>query len=64
LVAEWRRIETRFFHVHDLARTGTAWISETRLRGRVPALRACITNFDSGPGDLARLVDGLLAALA
>jgi glutamate/tyrosine decarboxylase-like PLP-dependent enzyme len=50
--------------VHDLARSGTAWISETRLRGRVPALRACITNFDTGPGDLARLVDGLLAALA
>ena len=49
--------------VHDLARAGTAWISETRLRGRVPALRACITNFDTGPGDLARLVDGLLAAL-
>jgi glutamate/tyrosine decarboxylase-like PLP-dependent enzyme len=49
--------------VHDLALAGTAWISETRLRGCVPALRACITNFDTSPGDLARLVDGLLAAL-
>lgn len=35
-----------------------AWISKTRLGGQ-PALRACITNFHTGPRDVDQLVDGL-----
>jgi glutamate/tyrosine decarboxylase-like PLP-dependent enzyme len=49
--------------VLELARSGTAWISQTRLRGTVPALRACITNYDTRDEHLARLVDGLDRAL-
>jgi glutamate/tyrosine decarboxylase-like PLP-dependent enzyme len=49
--------------VVDLARSGAGWISETRLRGTVPALRACITHFDTGPDHLQRLVDTLERAL-
>jgi aromatic-L-amino-acid/L-tryptophan decarboxylase len=36
-----------------------AWISRTRLDSRTPALRACITHFDSGPADIGALVDAL-----
>ncbi len=40
--------------------SGRAWISTTRLgRERRPALRACITNYRTGPAD----IDALLAAL-
>jgi glutamate/tyrosine decarboxylase-like PLP-dependent enzyme len=39
--------------------SGQAWISNVTLAGRTPALRACITNFRTGPED----VDGLVAAL-
>ena len=49
--------------VLELARSGAAWISETRLRGTVPALRACLTHFDTGHEHLVRLVDGLERAL-
>jgi glutamate/tyrosine decarboxylase-like PLP-dependent enzyme len=47
-----------------LARAGTAWISETRLRRTTRALRACVTNYDTGPQDVGALVDGLAEALA
>jgi glutamate/tyrosine decarboxylase-like PLP-dependent enzyme len=47
-----------------LARAGTAWISETRLLGTTRALRACVTNFDTGPDEVAQLVEGLAEALA
>ncbi len=40
-------------------RAGDAWISTTRLEKRIPALRACITNWRTERGD----VDALLAAL-
>lgn len=38
---------------------GTVWISETRLRGRLPALRACITSFRTQAEDVAYLVSVL-----
>jgi glutamate/tyrosine decarboxylase-like PLP-dependent enzyme len=47
----------------ELARSGAAWISQTRLRGAAPALRACITHFETGPEHLRRLVDALERAL-
>jgi len=36
---------------------GTVWLSETRLRGQIPALRACITSFRTQKEDVAILVD-------
>ncbi len=40
--------------------SGRAWVSTTRLGGaKAPALRACITNYRTAPGD----VDALVAAL-
>jgi glutamate/tyrosine decarboxylase-like PLP-dependent enzyme len=39
--------------------SGEAWISTTSLGGRVPALRACISNFRTGESDL----DGLVRTL-
>ncbi len=38
---------------------GKAWISTTRLAGSVPVLRACITNYRTGPEDILALVDAL-----
>jgi aromatic-L-amino-acid decarboxylase len=49
--------------VADLARSGAGWISQTRLRGAMPALRACITHFETGPDHLRRLADALERAL-
>jgi len=50
-------------HLERLARavvgSGRAWISTVQLAGRMPALRACITNYRTGPDD----VDALVAAL-
>jgi hypothetical protein len=37
--------------------TQRAWISKTDLRGSVRALRACVTNFNTGPADVDRLVE-------
>jgi glutamate/tyrosine decarboxylase-like PLP-dependent enzyme len=42
-----------------LAEKQAAWISRTRLRGRTPALRACITNYETTPEDVDRLVSAL-----
>jgi glutamate/tyrosine decarboxylase-like PLP-dependent enzyme len=45
--------------VQGMWRRGEAWVSDTRVGGRVPALRACVTNVDSREAD----VDGLVAAV-
>jgi hypothetical protein len=42
-----------------LWRDGVAWVSETRLDGRVPCLRACITNVDSREEDVDALIAGV-----
>ena len=39
--------------------SGKAWISTTRLAGGIPVLRACITNYRTGTGDLEALVADL-----
>ncbi len=39
--------------------SGEAWISSTRLAGRQPALRACITNYRTGEEDITALVAAL-----
>lgn len=46
-----------------LRRDGVAWVSDTRLGGRVPAIRACVTNTATEPGDIDALVEGLHRAL-
>jgi glutamate/tyrosine decarboxylase-like PLP-dependent enzyme len=45
--------------VRKLKQEQIAWISRTRLRGQRPALRACITNFNTQPSDLNLLVESL-----
>ncbi len=40
-------------------RDDVAWVSETRLGGKIPCLRACITNVDSGEADVDALIDGV-----
>jgi hypothetical protein len=42
--------------------SGKAWVSTARLRRTIPALRACITNYRTGPVDLDSLVAALEAA--
>lgn len=42
--------------------SGKAWISTTRLAGSVPVLRACITNYRTGPEDILALVEALSRA--
>ncbi len=42
--------------------SGAAWISETRLDGRVACLRACVTNTESTADDVDALLDALSAA--
>jgi glutamate/tyrosine decarboxylase-like PLP-dependent enzyme len=49
--------------VQRLAREGVAWISVTRLRRSLPALRACVTNVDTQSTDLEPLVEALAAAV-
>ena len=44
----------------DVVASGEAWISTVALGEAGPALRACITNYRTGPED----VDALVAALA
>jgi len=39
--------------------SGEAWISTTQVGGRRTALRACITNFLTGPADIRALVETL-----
>lgn len=43
----------------DIYDQGTVWISETRLREQIPALRACITSFRTQAQDVAFLGDVL-----
>jgi glutamate/tyrosine decarboxylase-like PLP-dependent enzyme len=40
-------------------RTGRAWISTVFLDGKLPALRACISNYRTGPEDIETLIDVL-----
>lgn len=40
-----------------LAESGETWVSITSLGGRVPAIRACISNFRTGEPDLDRLLE-------
>ncbi len=40
-------------------KTGRAWISTISLDGKQPALRACITNYRTGPEDIETLIDVL-----
>ena len=51
----------------DLARrvcsAGRAWISEVRLTGKAPALRACITSYRSSEADIDALVEELQRAI-
>lgn len=46
-----------------LAERQIAWISRTLLPGHTPALRACITHYQTGPDDLEALVTGIRDAL-
>jgi glutamate/tyrosine decarboxylase-like PLP-dependent enzyme len=39
--------------------SGRAWISTILLDGKMPALRACITNFRTGPEHIQALIDAL-----
>lgn len=43
----------------EVVSSGEAWISTTKLRRDIPVLRACITNYRTGPDDLQGLVDSL-----
>lgn len=45
--------------VREVIASGKAWISTTRLRNRVPVLRACITSYRTNKGDLDILVSAL-----
>lgn len=45
--------------VRRVGKSGEAWISATMLAGRIPALRACITNFRTEESDLRRLIEVL-----
>lgn len=47
-----------------LAERQIAWISRALLPGRRPALRACVTHFQTDMDDLAALVDGVRDALS
>ncbi len=42
--------------------SGAAWISNTRVAGGTPVLRACITNFRTGPEDIRALIAALATA--
>lgn len=47
----------------EVVRSGDAWISTTRLRGRA-VIRACITNYRTGEDDIVALVTSLRRARA
>ncbi len=38
---------------------GQAWVSEVMLAGRIPAVRACVTNYRTTPADITFLVEEL-----
>ena len=43
----------------EVVSSGKGWISVTRLDKNRPVLRACVTNFRTGPEDIRALVQGL-----
>ena len=43
----------------EIVSSGVAWISTTRLDRDLPVLRACITNYRTGPDDIRTLVGAL-----
>jgi glutamate/tyrosine decarboxylase-like PLP-dependent enzyme len=45
--------------VREVIASGKAWISTTRLRNRVPVLRACITSYRTNRQDLRILISAL-----
>ena len=45
--------------LEELYAQGTAWISQARLKGDMPALRACITSYRTQAEDVAFLVETL-----
>ena len=47
-----------------VVRSGSAWISTILLGGLKPALRACVTNFRTGPEDVEALIEVLSRARA
>ena len=49
--------------VEELRRRQAAWISKTRLPGGVPALRACITHYETDELDIKALVQALNEAM-
>ena len=48
-------------HLSDILQyvldSGRAWISQTKLDGRIPALRACVTNYRTAAADVDALID-------
>ncbi len=50
--------------VREVIASGKAWISTTRLRNRIPVLRACITSYRTNEDDLRILVSALNDARA
>jgi glutamate/tyrosine decarboxylase-like PLP-dependent enzyme len=45
-----------------LAKPGKSWISTTTMGGKLPVIRACITNYATGPDDIDALVRDLNSA--
>jgi aromatic-L-amino-acid decarboxylase len=50
--------------VETVQARGQAWVSEVMLAGRIPAVRACITNYRTTPADVAFLVEELNRCLS
>ena len=48
----------------DVVRRGKAWISPLVREGRVPALRACVTNYETSERDVEALIESLESAVA
>jgi glutamate/tyrosine decarboxylase-like PLP-dependent enzyme len=44
---------------HEIVSSGKAWLSTVRLGGTIHALRACITNYRTGPDEVRALVQVL-----
>jgi aromatic-L-amino-acid/L-tryptophan decarboxylase len=43
--------------LQEIYRRGHVWLSDVRLGGGPPVLRACITSYRTGPSDLRRLIE-------
>ena len=50
--------------VRSIVTSNEAWISKTRLRDEIDALRACVTNFETTEGDIDALIESLGRALS